>query len=41
MFVANEDSDEIVTFAIDTSDGRLSPTGSITKVGSPVCIVFK
>jgi 6-phosphogluconolactonase len=41
MFVANEDSDEIVTFAIDRSDGRLSPTGICTKVGSPVCIVFK
>jgi 6-phosphogluconolactonase len=41
MFVANEDSDEIATFAIAASDGRLSPTGGSTKVGSPVCIVFK
>ena len=41
MFVANEDSDTIVTYAIDHEAGKLSATGDFVKTGSPVCIVFR
>jgi 6-phosphogluconolactonase len=38
MFVANQNSGTIVTFRIDSHTGKLSPTGQVTKVPSPVCI---
>jgi 6-phosphogluconolactonase len=41
MFVANEDIDTIVTYAIDRETGKLAATGDIVKTGSPVCIVFR
>jgi 6-phosphogluconolactonase (cycloisomerase 2 family) len=41
LFVANEDSDEILAFAIDAQTGKLAPRGTAAKTGSPVCIVFK
>lgn len=40
MFVLNEDSDTIVSFAVDPNDGDLSPTGWQIACGSPVCLVF-
>ena len=41
LFVANEDSDEIIDYAIDVTSGRLTFRGSAAKTGSPVCIVFR
>ena len=41
LYVANEDSDNIVTFRVNPNTGRLMPTGQIIKTGSPTCIVFK
>lgn len=41
LFVANEDSDLIVPFAVDRQAGTLERSGEIIRVGSPVCIVFK
>jgi 6-phosphogluconolactonase (cycloisomerase 2 family) len=41
LLVANEDTDTIVSFEIDQSTGALRSTGEPTKIGSPVCIVFK
>ena len=41
MFVANEDSDTIVTYSVDPENGALSDTGKVVKTGSPVCIVFR
>ncbi|NHN96294.1 beta-propeller fold lactonase family protein [Acetobacter thailandicus] len=38
LYVANEDSDNIVTFSI--SGGQARPTGQVTHTGSPVCIMF-
>jgi 6-phosphogluconolactonase (cycloisomerase 2 family) len=40
MFIANEDSDNIVTFRVDQQTGLLSHEGEATRTGSPVCIVF-
>jgi 6-phosphogluconolactonase (cycloisomerase 2 family) len=36
----NEDSDSIVTFAVEADGRRLVPTGAVTPCGSPVCMVF-
>lgn len=41
MHVANEDSDAIVTFALDRATGELAETGDVVTTGSPVCIVFR
>lgn len=40
LLVANQRSDNIVTFRIDSQTGRLSPTGQIAEVPSPVCLKF-
>lgn len=40
LYVLNEDSDSIVAFAIDPHTGRLHPTGTPVRSGSPVCMVF-
>ena len=40
MFVLNEDTDRIVTFAVDRESGRLTDTGRSVACGSPVCMVF-
>jgi 6-phosphogluconolactonase (cycloisomerase 2 family) len=40
LFVANEDSDTIVTFRIDRQTGLPSLAGEAARTGSPVCIVF-
>ena len=41
LFVANEDSDEIIDFAIDARSGCLMPRGIAARTGSPVCILFR
>jgi 6-phosphogluconolactonase len=38
--VANQDSGTVVVFKIDLNSGRLSPTGQVLKVPSPVCLKF-
>jgi 6-phosphogluconolactonase len=40
LYVANQNSDTIVHFRIDGESGRLVPTGDVTEVGGPVCILF-
>jgi 6-phosphogluconolactonase (cycloisomerase 2 family) len=40
LFVANEESDAIVSFHVDQVSGRLTPTGQALQTGSPVCLVF-
>jgi 6-phosphogluconolactonase (cycloisomerase 2 family) len=40
LIAENQDSDSVVTFAIDTDTGKLKPTGQILSLGSPVCAVF-
>lgn len=40
MQVLNEDSDSIVTMAVDSQSGMLSDTGQRQTCGSPVCMVF-
>jgi 6-phosphogluconolactonase len=34
----NQESDTIVTFAIDQETGKLAGTGDVIRTGSPVCI---
>ena len=41
MQVLNEDSDSIVTLAVDEQSGRLSRTGQNQRCGSPVCMMFR
>jgi 6-phosphogluconolactonase len=40
LFAANEGSDNIVIFRIDQKTGRLSPSGEVLEVPSPVCVKF-
>jgi 6-phosphogluconolactonase len=40
LLVANQNSDNIVTFRRDRKTGRLSATGHIAEVPSPVCLKF-
>jgi 6-phosphogluconolactonase len=40
LFVANQESNNIVIFRIDSKNGRLTDTGQVLNVPSPVCIVF-
>jgi len=40
LFVANEESNNIVVFRVDPATGRLTDTGQVLDVPSPVCVVF-
>ena len=40
LFVANQDSGNIVIFDIDQATGKLTPTGQVLRVDSPVCLKF-
>jgi 6-phosphogluconolactonase len=40
LLVANQNSDNIVEFAIDPVTGKLTPTGTELKGSAPVCIKF-
>ena len=40
LYVANQNSDTIVHFRIDPASGRLTPTGDITPVAAPVCLLL-
>ncbi|MCW5853337.1 MAG: lactonase family protein [Anaerolineae bacterium] len=40
LIAGNQDTDTLVTFRIDTATGQLTPTGAVTPVMTPVCIVF-
>jgi 6-phosphogluconolactonase len=38
LLAANQDSDTIVSFRIDAATGRLTPTGHMAAVPTPVCV---
>jgi 6-phosphogluconolactonase len=40
LFAANQESNNIVVFRIDPKSGRLTDTGQVLEVPSPVCVVF-
>lgn len=40
LFVAHQDSNTIVTFRIDLETGHLTPTGQVTEVPMPVCVII-
>jgi 6-phosphogluconolactonase len=40
LLSANQESNNIVIFRIDSTTGALSPTGEVTEVPAPVCITF-
>jgi 6-phosphogluconolactonase len=40
LFAANQESNNIVIFRIDPKTGRLTPTGKVLEVASPVCVKF-
>jgi 6-phosphogluconolactonase len=40
LLAANQDSDNVVVFAIDAASGRLAPTGHVAALPAPVCIRF-
>jgi 6-phosphogluconolactonase len=40
LYAANQNSDTIVHFRIDRDAGRLAPTGDVTEVPAPVCVLF-
>ncbi|WP_256352140.1 lactonase family protein [Pseudomonas yamanorum] len=41
LFVANEETDDIVAFDVDANSGGLAASGQTIKTGSPVCMIFK
>lgn len=41
LFVANEETDNIVAFDVDRNSGGLTENGHVIKTGSPVCMIFK
>ena len=41
MLVANQRSNNVVTFHIDEDDGLLTPTGHSLDVPTPVCVVLR
>ncbi len=40
LIVTNQHSENIVVFRIDKKTGRLTPTGQVIELGSPVCVKF-
>jgi 6-phosphogluconolactonase len=40
LFAENSESNNIVVFRIDPKTGKLTPTGQVLDVGSPVCVKF-
>ena len=40
LYAANEQGDNIVTFRVDATTGKLTPTGQVIQNASPVTIVF-
>jgi 6-phosphogluconolactonase len=40
LLAANQESNNIVIFRIDSTTGALSPTGEIAEVPAPVCVTF-
>lgn len=41
LLVANQDSDNVVTFKIDSTTGKLKDTGIEAKIPTPVCVKFE
>lgn len=40
LYAANQNSDSIVCFTIDQETGRLTPSGHVTYVPAPTCVIF-
>ena len=40
LIAANQDSGNLVVFAIDHSNGKLTPTGQTLEIPSPACVKF-
>jgi len=40
LLAENQDSDSVVTFAVDERTGKLADTGRSESIGAPVCAVF-
>lgn len=40
LLAANQDSDTVVSFRMDEQTGGLEPTGAVTQVPMPVCVLF-
>jgi 6-phosphogluconolactonase len=41
LISANEDSNELVVFRLDSKTGRISPTGHRASIALPACVAFK
>jgi 6-phosphogluconolactonase len=40
LLVANQRSDNVVTFRVDAATGRLTPAGQQAEIPVPVCLQF-
>lgn len=40
MLVANQDSNNVVAFAVDEHSGQLRATGEVAEVAAPTCITY-
>ncbi|MEN6607941.1 MAG: beta-propeller fold lactonase family protein, partial [Bryobacteraceae bacterium] len=41
LIAANEKGNNAVVYRIDTKTGKLTPTGQVIEMGSPVCVKFR
>jgi 6-phosphogluconolactonase len=40
LLAANQNSGTVVVFRIDPTTGKLTPTGTMARIASPVCVKF-
>jgi 6-phosphogluconolactonase len=40
LLVANQHTDNVVSYHIDSQTGRLTPTGHVAEIPVPVCLQF-
>ena len=40
VLAANQSTNNVVVLRVDTSNGKLTPTGDSIEVGSPVCVRY-
>jgi 6-phosphogluconolactonase len=40
LFVGNQTTNQMVTFAVDPDTGKITPTGATTNIPKPACVKF-
>jgi 6-phosphogluconolactonase len=40
LFVGNQNTNQMVTFAVDANSGKITPAGAKAEVSKPACVKF-